>query len=577
MRHAVDPQQNWLFDPSAGIYSNLALRRLLKDWPGVFRTCILEMMPVDQLGGHFHALEGRPTKELYSACGLLLLQEFNNWTTEEAADRYMFDARVQFALNLGRENQSMSTRTLERYRAIFRDEAFAQDLMKKVTARLIELLDLKIDKLRLDSTHVFSNMASFGRTRLMMTVTRRFLVQLKRHNRASYDSLAEDLRMRYESKSWDFSKGAQSHANREQVAADMQYLIACYEQDDSINTRTSFTDMVRVFGEQCEIVEDKLRLRKKTGARAMQNPSDPDATFDGKKGPGYKVQTAETCSDENDTQLIISAIPQTAAESDQHAVSAVVKELKNQSIEPQQVVADAGYGSDRNHTYCKNEGINLIAPVLQGTQKEGRLDLCHFQLQENNRIQACPAGHAPIKAWFDVGAERGGCTFDGSLCRSCEKRDLCLARSNGKNYALYYDGRTIRIAARKLQMHEPETAAAYAQRSGTEALYSIAKRVMGLGRLRVRGQAAVFHAIMIKLMGVNIMRASRNRKILEKVLEKCPAYAKCIAGELCRALSESIQAAISCVGKIMAIQFAVCTLDQIAPTININLRKHFCR
>ena len=165
MRHSIDPQQNWLFDPVLETFSPVAQRRLMEDWPGMFRTCLLELMPVDEVGVHFDDKMGCPTKELYSVCGLVLLMEFNDWTVEQAADAYMFDGRVQFALNLGRDNQSMSTRSIERYQKIFRDDELGKSVSDRITRRLVDLLEVKVDKLRLDSTHVFSNMASFGRRR----------------------------------------------------------------------------------------------------------------------------------------------------------------------------------------------------------------------------------------------------------------------------------------------------------------------------------------------------------------------------------------------------------------------------
>ena len=57
-------------------------------------------------------------------------------------------------------------------------------------------------------------------------------------------------------------------------------------------------------------------MKAKTGGDCMQNPSDPDATYDGHKGPGYQVQIAETCGPENEVQLITAALPQTACEPD---------------------------------------------------------------------------------------------------------------------------------------------------------------------------------------------------------------------------------------------------------------------
>jgi hypothetical protein len=47
------------------------------------------------LAAHFHDVIGRPTKELYSVAGLLLIKEFMNWSNERAADSYMFDVSIQ--------------------------------------------------------------------------------------------------------------------------------------------------------------------------------------------------------------------------------------------------------------------------------------------------------------------------------------------------------------------------------------------------------------------------------------------------------------------------------------------------
>ena len=51
-----------------------------------------------------------------------------------------------------------------------------------MTTRLAEKLELDITCQRLDSTHVFSHMASFGRTKLMAVAIKRFLTQVRRHD-----------------------------------------------------------------------------------------------------------------------------------------------------------------------------------------------------------------------------------------------------------------------------------------------------------------------------------------------------------------------------------------------------------
>ena len=76
--------------------------------------------------------------------------------------------------------------------------------------------------------------------------------------------------------------------------------------------RSSYKALVTIFSQQCELSEGKVVVKAKTGGDCVQNPSDLDATYDGHKGHGYQVQIAETCSPENEVQLITGALPQTA-------------------------------------------------------------------------------------------------------------------------------------------------------------------------------------------------------------------------------------------------------------------------
>ena len=264
-----DPRQNALFDTFRSILSPSTYERLLSGWQGVFRCAILELLPADALAEHFDPKMGKPTKELYSMAGLLLIQEFQNWTTQRAVDEYIFDASVQFALNLEPAGQDLSTRTLERYRRLFREDDLAMDVMNKVTSRLTQLLELDVSKQRLDSTHVKSDMATFGRTRLMGVAIRRFLTQLKRHDHDAFTAIPEAIRLRYvasEGQMFAAVKGSEAHRKlRQDVAEDLHWLIARFEHEAIHAGRSTFQAMVRLFSEQCEVIEEGVQVKKKTG------------------------------------------------------------------------------------------------------------------------------------------------------------------------------------------------------------------------------------------------------------------------------------------------------------------------
>ena len=164
MRYMEDPAQKKLIDFYKGILSPSGFERLQNGWEHLFQKAILRLMPVKELGTHFDPVIGRPTKELYSMAGLILIMEFEDWTHDDAAEAYMFNVATQYALNLLPENQSMCRRTIARYLTLFRDDELAQQVMSTVTGELVKLLELDVSKQRLDSTHIESNMAKFGRT-----------------------------------------------------------------------------------------------------------------------------------------------------------------------------------------------------------------------------------------------------------------------------------------------------------------------------------------------------------------------------------------------------------------------------
>jgi len=69
---------------------------------------------------------------------------------------------VRYALNL-EPGAQVSDRTVERYQKQFREDETAARIFDDVTGGLTEKLELDVSRQRLDSTHVFSNMATFGR------------------------------------------------------------------------------------------------------------------------------------------------------------------------------------------------------------------------------------------------------------------------------------------------------------------------------------------------------------------------------------------------------------------------------
>ena len=533
MRNVVNPKQIQLFDSFDSVLTEKTRERLFSGWFGVFRHVILELMPVDALGGHFSPTMGRPTKELYSIAGLLLIQEFMDWTKEDALDAYRFNMNIHYALNLEPVAHDISKRTLERYINLFEIDGLAKVTMDTVTVNLVDVLGTKIDKQRLDSTHIFSDMANFGRTRLMGVAIKRFFTQLKRHSKTDYEALDESLRNRYapgvNQLFADTKKDSESRRLlRQQVAEDMHYLVKRFADNKEQNNRDTYKAVERIFYEQCEVREDKVVVKKKTGGNVMQNPSDAGATYDGHKGSGYQAQLSETCNPENEVQIITCVIPQTAAEPDANAVEDVLDDLTANKLLPDDMLVDTSYAGDENVQLAEEKGVELVGPVPSGSGKPKTDEEEYEQLNrddfnvddETEEVVRCPAGHKPESSEHSSETGKTKTVMPESSCSECEYVEQCPVKKTRNGYQIEHTAKERRIASRRRETATEAFKERYKTRGGIEATNSGAKRKTGLGQLRVRGKPAVFRAIYLKITGWNILRAAACAKMREIVCER---------------------------------------------------------
>jgi hypothetical protein len=524
MQRIVNPRQKRLFDSYEAL-PDANQRWLEENWPGVFRHVILEQLPVEILRQHFHPHRGRPTRELYSMAGLLLLMEMFDWTKEYAVVAYCFHREVHYALNLEPTDHELSVRTVERYQDYYEQDELGQQVMHNVTTRLVAVLQTRIDQQRLDSTHVFSDMYQVGRTRLLGVALKRFLTQVQRHDPAAFASLPEALRQRYTPSEHqlfgEVAKDRESHRLlRQQVAEDLYQVLRRFADQPAHASRTSYKAMARIFAEQCEVHEEKVVVKDKTGSTVMQNPSDPDATYDGHKGPGYQAQLSETCHPENEAQLITCVLPQTAAEPDNAAVAPVLEELKASRLLPRELLVDTQYPDDENVQLAESYAVELVGPV-PGAEPSGRpndLTIDDFVIEEQTeQVTCCPDGQAPVRSVHHPASGRTHTTMPAGACGPCAFRHQCPVQERQNGYHLEHTAKQRRTAARRREQETEVFRQRYRRRSGIESTNSGLKRRMGLGRLRVRGRPRVFQAIYLKVAGWNILRASVCAKMREFV------------------------------------------------------------
>jgi len=325
------------------------------------------------------------------------------------------------------------------------------------------------------------------------------------------------------------SQDAEGRAkSRQQVAEDLRELIDRFADHAGLRDRSSYQALVTVFAQQCAIVEERVQVRTKTGGACLQNPSDLDATYDGKKGQGYQAQFSETCSDANAVQLIVSALPQTAVESDANALEPVLEDLQKRDLLPEELLADTSYGSDDNLQKAAVLNVEVISPVsgptttTQDQDQDGEvtatLTIDDFAVDERTgKVEACPAGRVPLQVVYDAATTPTTIHMSAADCAACPFRAQCPIEPGKSTCKVSYTDKQRRLEGRRREQETAVFRERYAKRSGLESTNSGIKRRLGLGQLRVRGRRAVTHAIYLKVAGWNLLRAAASGQLRGRV------------------------------------------------------------
>ena len=519
-----DHSTGYLFDPWDHISPKR--RKLLdKSWPGVFRKYLLEKLPVARIVRHFAEDMGRPSKELYTAIGVLILQQLQDISDDKVTDELAFNIAWHYALDITDGSDAsmyMSERTVRKYRQLVIKEGLDGILFNTLTDALIKEFQVNTSKQRLDSTHIQSNMRNLGRIRIFAVTIKKFLKKLARTHGEEYSCLQLEFIQRYLGKDSEscFSRVKPSEAAKtlDRVSKDLFFLIESFRACESISKLPEYKLLERVLREQCTVVDTggnaqvTIKPPKEVSTDSLQNPSDPDAGYDAHKGKGFQIQIMETYQSEKQDEKIPNLITHVEVEPahihDAHALQPAIDDTAQRDCCPDELLCDTLYGSEDNIQKAQEKGVTVIAPMPGNTPKEG-FSLADFTCDPATQfVTQCPQGYHPQKT-YRTRKHRLCANFSKETCLSCPRRTDCPIQIGKKAAYLHYDDEMIRHAQRRAHEETPEFRNKYRWRSGIEGTNSHLKSDVGAARLRVRGLPAVRFAATLKALALNILRCAQ--------------------------------------------------------------------
>jgi len=473
MYRPTDPQQD-MFN-ATGLLPPKKRAACEKSWAGSFREKALPILlrAEPEFAAFYDEGNGRPNRSVALVLGTLVLKEANDLTDAEALGALDFDARWWCAFDLNPEESHLCQKTLHNFRMNLMASEKGGMVFRRLTDELIAALGVRVDRQRLDSTHILSNFARLNRLGLFCETIRVFLHAIHKGHRDRHDRLPAGLLKRHGEQSWYRDARREEGPRRLRVVVrDLYRLVERFKEHRAISRMEEFKLLERLLSEQCVVggraskprdddddsddgaAPVELKDPQEVGGDSLQTPHDPDATYSGHKGKGYEVQVAETCAPDNPVEIITQVEVTPSAGSDAKATIPTIDALARAGHKPKELVADTTYSGATNAAEAAKRGVNLLAPApAMGKPEPGKA----YPPPEVD----CPTGRKKAGEWL------------------------------------------------RRQEAQPDFEKRYAIRAGIEGTNSELKRVQGLGKLRVRRGDRVRLAVYLKAAGCNLRRALR--------------------------------------------------------------------
>lgn len=187
----------------------------------------------------------------------------------------------------------------------------------------------------------------------------------------------------------------------------------------------------RCLSDQTVVENDKRRFRTKEdgtmNSSALQNPSEPDATYRNKAGKlhrGYAANLEETVGKNG------SVVTDYQYDRNIHTDSQFLKESLAQMDKVEEAVTlitDGGYDGQDNKALAKEKNVILVTTALIG--KEAPDVLADFEFTEGGtRLIRCAAGHEPKSQSYTKTTKQCHVSFARNHCAGCPYQEQCRSK-----------------------------------------------------------------------------------------------------------------------------------------------------
>ena len=411
--------------------------------------------------------------------GALIIKELFDYSDDEIVENLMLDLHLQYALHTTSfKEQPLSDKSLSRFRKrcyeyeTLHNVDLYHDCVKDLSESLAKIMGINGRIRRMDSMMIASNIRFLSRMELIYTCISKLVVYISQ-NQA--DLLIEELKPYADPNDYNQVFYHQRSTTMEEKIGKL------LKDSDSLLSvcGTSFEDVteyqlfIRCLSEQTIVEAGVRRLRTKEdktmNSSALQNPSDPDATYRNKAGKicrGYAANIEESVGKSG--SVVTNYQYEHSIYSDSQFLQDSLAKTEPQKEEVV-LVTDGGYGGGYNTKLASEKNVKLITTALIG--KEAPDVLADFEFKENGtKLLKCAAGYAPGNCNYTKSTKQCHVSFDAEYCRSCPYKEQCNPRF-GKTVAKFITSQNASNRAKSQRFMQSEEFKNYAKiRNGVETV-----------------------------------------------------------------------------------------------------------
>lgn len=423
---------------------------------------------------------------------------------------------VNFMYLLGRE-PAPDHATIARFRSE-RLTGVIDDLFDQFIRLLAEAGELSLESVFIDGTKLEANANRYSF--VWKKTTQKNEMKMQEKMRSELPKLASEFGLRYHVGEKIRAKGLKKLRKRLKTQQAAQGIVFVHGKGQHKSHLQRAIETVEEYLERQKQYDD---YNHSFGDRNSFSKTDRDATFmrmkedhmkNGQLKPGYNVTAAV------DSEYIVAAML-SAERSDSLTLIPMLEQLK--WLGYTKPVADAGFESEENYTYCEENGqLAFIKPANhdKAQTKKYRTDIskrenmpydaesdsyiCHM----GHRIQATYEKKTKSKAGYSIVTTVYSCTE----CAGCLHKEKCIKKGSSK-IPLEERSKNLHVSKNFLRQRE-EMEARITGKEGillrinrsiqVEGAFGVIKQDMGFRRFLMRGGTKVHTELLLLCMAYNV-------------------------------------------------------------------------